>query len=423
MSKSAIEVKNISKSYVVSHTHERYETARDILANIFQHPFRTLKNSLCRILTPQERESFWALRDISFTVERGEVFGIIGANGAGKSTLLKILNRITPPSEGEAVLRGSVSSLLEVGTGFHPELTGRENVFFSGAIMGMRRQEIIRKFDDIVAFADIGHFLDTPVKRYSSGMQVRLAFSVAAHMEPDILLIDEVLAVGDAAFQKKCLGKIHEVSTRDKRTILFVSHNLSAVSTLCDRCLYLKNGRVHIIGPTAEVIAAYLEDQSSNHSSAVILFPNRSSVKPSFRRIEIRNDAGVVTNEIDAGRPFSVTIEYEAPAANAPCWIAMTCAHEDGTIVFATADIDKYTNSNLLTQREAGVYQSVFTFPASPSFSLNDGTYHLRFRLTHDPTSDVTLTLRIKNDVRRFNLYPGTVLMGKLWTVNYLGVG
>ena len=422
MSKSAIEVKNISKSYVVSHTYERYQTARDILGSIFWHPFRAFRASLRRLFAPRDKELFWALKDISFSVEHGEIFGIIGANGAGKSTLLKVLNRITPPSEGEAVLRGSVSSLLEVGTGFHPELTGRENVFFSGAIMGMRRQEIIRKFDDIVTFADIGRFLDTPVKRYSSGMQVRLAFSVAAHMEPDILLIDEVLAVGDAAFQKKCLGKIREVSTRNKRTILFVSHNLSAVSALCARCLYLKNGRVHMIGPTTEVVAAYLEDQSNNHSAASISFPNRHSVEPSFRRIEIQNDAGAITNEIDAGHPFSVIIEYEAPVANAPCWVAVTCAHEDGTMVFATADVDKYANSDLLTQREAGVYRSVFIFPASPSFSLNDGTYHLRFRLTHDPASDVTISLRVKNDARRFNLYQGTVLIRDSWSVTYLGV-
>ena len=416
MSKPAIEVKNISKSYVVAHTHEQYQTLRDILGNVFRHPFRAFGVYIRGIVASQERERFWALRDVSFSVERGEIFGIIGANGSGKSTLLKVLNRITPPSEGEAVLRGSLSSLLEVGTGFHPELTGRENIFFGGAIMGMRRQEIIRKFDDIVAFADVGRFLGTPVKRYSSGMQVRLAFSVAAHMEPDILLIDEVLAVGDASFQRRCLEKIHEVSTRDKRTILFVSHNLSAVSALCDRCLYLKNGRVHMIGPTAEIVATYLDDQSNNHSSATLSFTERPLAKPSFQHIEVHNDVGIVTNDIDAGHPFSIIVEYHILVADTPCWVTMTCSHEDGTLVFTTADIDKYTNSDFLTKRTAGTYRSVFTFPASLSFSLNEGTYHLRFRLAHDPTSDVTLSVRIKNDVRRFNLYPGALLVGSLWT-------
>jgi len=416
MSKPAIEVKNISKSYVVSHSYESYETLRDILGKFFVHPLRTCWTSIQHVLLPKEKERFWALRDVSFTIERGEIFGVIGANGAGKSTLLKILNRITPPTEGEAVLRGSLSSLLEVGTGFHPELTGRENVFFSGAIMGMKRQEIIRKFDDITTFADVGRFLDTPVKRYSSGMQVRLAFSVAAHMEPDILLVDEVLAVGDASFQRRCLEKIREVSARDKRTILFVSHNLSAVSSLCTRCLYLKEGRVHMIGPTAEVVAAYLEDQSNIHSQASLSFSRNISTKPSFRTIEIRNDANVVTNEIDAGHPFSVTVEYETVVEDVPCWVAMTCVHEDGTIIYTSADVDKYCNSDLLTQRKVGVYRSTFTFPASFSLSLNEGTYQLRFRLTHDPTTDTALTVHIRNDARRFNVYPGILLTGGLWT-------
>ncbi|MCR4329092.1 MAG: ABC transporter ATP-binding protein [Candidatus Roizmanbacteria bacterium] len=422
MSKPAIEVKNISKSYVVSHTYEGYETLRDILGKFFTHPFRTSWMYVRQVLAHQEKEHFWALRDVSFSVEKGEIFGVIGANGAGKSTLLKVLNRITPPTEGEAILRGSLSSLLEVGTGFHPELTGRENVFFSGAIMGMRRQEIIRKFNDIVAFADIGRFLDTPVKRYSSGMQVRLAFSVAAHMEPDILLVDEVLAVGDASFQRRCLEKIREVSARDKRTILFVSHNLSAVTSLCTRCLYLKGGRVRMIGPTAEVVAAYLEDQSNTHSYATLTFPRPSSIKPSFRSIEIHNDAGMVTNEIDAGHPFSVTVEYQTVTENAPCWVSMTCSHEDGTTIYSSADVDKYSNSDFLTKREVGVYRSTFTFPASSSLSLNEGGYQLHFRLTHDPSTETVLAIHIKNDARRFNLYPGTLLVGGSWSVAYLGV-
>jgi len=203
-------------------------------------------------------EDFWALRDVSFNVATGDVLGIVGRNGAGKSTLLKVLSRITQPTSGRARLRGRVASLLEVGTGFHPELSGRENIFLNGAILGMRRAEIARKFDEIVAFAEIEQFLDTPVKRYSSGMYVRLAFAVAAHLEPEILIVDEVLAVGDAAFQKRCLGKMTEVA-RGGRTILFVSHNMSAVQTLCGRAVLLEKGSVAAIGEPAEVLARYLE--------------------------------------------------------------------------------------------------------------------------------------------------------------------
>lgn len=207
--------------------------------------------------TAKETE-FWALRDVSFTVQRGEVVGIVGRNGAGKSTLLKILSRITEPTSGRARLRGRVASLLEVGTGFHPDLTGRENIFLNGAILGMKRAEIARKFDEIVAFAEIERFLDTPVKRYSSGMYVRLAFAVAAHLEPEILIIDEVLAVGDSAFQKKCLGKMDEVA-RGGRTVLFVSHNMSAVQSLCSHAVLLEEGRVAAIGEPQPVLARYLQ--------------------------------------------------------------------------------------------------------------------------------------------------------------------
>ena len=208
--------------------------------------------------TPSAPDEFWALRDVSFDVQPGEVIGVIGRNGAGKSTLLKILSRITEPTSGEARIRGRVASLLEVGTGFHPELTGRENVFLNGAILGMTKQEIRNKFDEIVAFAEIEKFVDTPVKRYSSGMYVRLAFAVAAHLEPEILIVDEVLAVGDASFQKKCLGKMQEVSGRDGRTVLFVSHNMTAVQSLCSRGILMKNGQTAFIGNIEECVRQYL---------------------------------------------------------------------------------------------------------------------------------------------------------------------
>ena len=210
-----------------------------------------------QIVQGDEVEEFWALRDVSFEVKEGEILGVIGRNGAGKSTLLKVLSRITEPTEGRVVLRGRVASLLEVGTGFHPELTGRENIFLNGAILGMTQREIRRKFDEIVAFAEVERFLDTPVKHYSSGICVRLAFAIAAHLEPEILIVDEVLAVGDAEFQKKCLGKMSDVA-RENRTVLFVSHNMGAVRTLTQRCIYLQNGQISASGTSREIVETYL---------------------------------------------------------------------------------------------------------------------------------------------------------------------
>jgi lipopolysaccharide transport system ATP-binding protein len=245
----AIRAEGLGKKYRIQHQQpERYATLRDILSG--KAPRAT------------SAEDFWALRDVSFEVKRGEVVGIIGRNGAGKSTLLKILSRITEPTEGRVGVNGRVGSLLEVGTGFHPELTGRENIFLNGAILGMTRAEIQSKFDEIVAFAEIEKFLDTPVKRYSSGMYVRLAFAVAAHLEPELLVVDEVLAVGDAAFQKKCLGKMEDVSRKEGRTVLFVSHNMQAVHTLCTRGIVLGGGRALHVGDVDGCIQYYLESQA-----------------------------------------------------------------------------------------------------------------------------------------------------------------
>src|SRR3954452_12188805 len=233
MNDIAIRVENLSKLYRIGARQEPYRTLRDTLAGAATAPFRRVRSAFQRnAATSEQSNDFWALKNVSFEVKRGEVIGIIGRNGAGKSTLLKILSRITEPTEGRLTLRGRVASLLEVGTGFHAELTGRENIFLNGAILGMSRQEVRRKFDEIVAFAEVERFLDTPVKRYSSGMYVRLAFAVAAHLEPEILIVDEVLAVGDAEFQKKCLGKIDDVAHRQGRTVLFVSHNMAAIQNL-----------------------------------------------------------------------------------------------------------------------------------------------------------------------------------------------
>jgi lipopolysaccharide transport system ATP-binding protein len=264
MSDLAIRVENLSKRYLIG---ERvpYKALRDVIAGAVQVPFHRLSHLVHRP-SPNDRDIrekgdqfIWALKNVSFEVKQGEVIGIIGRNGAGKSTLLKILSRIAKPTEGQAKIHGRVGSLLEVGTGFHPELTGRENVYLNGAIIGMKRAEIRRKFDEIVAFAEIEQFLDTPVKRYSSGMYVRLAFAVAAHLEPEILLVDEVLAVGDVGFQKKCLGKMSG-AVHEGRTVLLVSHNMTAIQSLCDRSILLDNGRIRAVGTSDDVVQLYLSD-------------------------------------------------------------------------------------------------------------------------------------------------------------------
>jgi len=258
-------VEGLGKRYRLQHRHDRhtYTALRDVLTDAIRSPLSWLRSTTANV----DVEEFWALKDVSFEVGEGEVLGIVGRNGAGKSTLLKVLSRITEPTEGRAVMHGGVASLLEVGTGFHPELTGRDNIFLNGSILGMPRADIARKFDEIVAFAGVDRFLDTPVKRYSSGMYVRLAFAVAAHLEPDILIVDEVLAVGDAEFQQKCLGKMGEVA-RSGRTVLFVSHHLATVENLCHRVMLLDRGRVKLIGEPGEVIAAYV-----NHAAPASVTP------------------------------------------------------------------------------------------------------------------------------------------------------
>lgn len=273
MSNTVITVENLSKRYLVGHKragqgYRRYDTLRDIVVDQLRNGARNAMNVVRgrQVVLGDQVEEFWALKDVSFEVSQGEVLGIIGRNGAGKSTLLKILSRVTEPTGGQVVIRGRVASLLEVGTGFHPELTGRENIYLNGAILGMSRAEIRRKFDDIVAFAEVEKFLDTPVKRYSSGMYVRLAFAVAAHLEPEILIVDEVLAVGDAEFQKKCLGKMSEVAGGG-RTVLFVSHNMTAVRQLCQHGMWLQGGRIKEIGPISLIARAYSDDTRERANS------------------------------------------------------------------------------------------------------------------------------------------------------------
>ncbi len=304
-----IQINNIGKKYNISHLPRGYVSLRDVISEIGRKPFSFLKRKVKTVMGKMTKEDFWALRDVNFNVNRGEAIGIIGPNGAGKSTLLKILSQITPPTEGSIKLRGKVASLLEVGTGFHPELTGRENIFLNAAILGMTRREIIEKFDDIVAFAGVEKFIDTQVKRYSSGMYVRLAFAVAAHIEPDILLVDEVLAVGDAEFQKKCLGKMEEAAGKAGRTIIFVSHNMSAIQKLCSRCVLLQKGRVVMIGETSKVIAEYLSHEAANRDETDKLFPltDKDVVLNGFG-IEQK---GIKTGNIDGDEPFEIKIDFE----------------------------------------------------------------------------------------------------------------
>ncbi len=309
-----ITAKNIGKKYNINHHKGGYVTLRDILSNVFKNPFSFIKYKTKNILGIDTKEEFWALKDLNFEINKGEVVGIIGRNGAGKSTLLKILSQITPPSTGEIKLEGTVGSLLEVGTGFHPELTGRENIFLNGAILGMKKREITKKFNDIVEFANIEKFLDTPVKYYSSGMYVRLAFSVAAHMDPDILIIDEVLAVGDAEFQQKCLGKMEEITKKQGRTILFVSHNMVTVEQLCTKCILLSKGKVKMIGNTKDVVNAYLnaqpeakeEDATSNIQPKDIININGTR----FTNVEVSNTEG--KKILKSNDKLKITLKYDS---------------------------------------------------------------------------------------------------------------
>jgi lipopolysaccharide transport system ATP-binding protein len=361
----AIRIENISKRYTIASARYRHDTLRDQLMDGVRSMLRPRRRS------GTGREIFWALRDVSFEVKQGEVVGIVGRNGAGKSTLLKILSRITEPSSGRAEIYGRVGSLLEVGTGFDQELTGLENIFLSGAILGMRKAEIDRKLDEIIAFSEVGKFIDTPVKRYSSGMYVRLAFAVAAHLEPEILIVDEVLAVGDAAFQRKCLGKMGDVAG-EGRTVLFVSHNMAAITRLCRWGIWLDNGQLKDVGAADEVVAKYFA--AGVQALGELTFRDRPAESPGseFIRllaVRIRSREGHVTTSIHARSPFDVEIEYEIlrPAASVRVGFSLT-AH-DGTLVFSSKDAD-----TLEEARTPGAFVSVCTIPGN---FLNYGQYFL----------------------------------------------
>ncbi len=315
MEKPIIEVKNLSKKYLINHERGKYVALRDVISGYFRNPFGFIRSKVRAAAGLEKKEEFWALSDVNFSVKKGEVVGVIGHNGAGKSTLLKIISQITPPSDGEIIIRGRVGSLLEVGTGFHPELSGRENIFLNGAILGMKRVEIAEKFDQIVAFAGIEKFLDTPVKYYSSGMYVRLAFSVAAHMEPDVLLVDEVLAVGDAEFQKKCLGKMDEITKKEGRTILFVSHNLAAIRQLCKKTIVLGQGKIAFSGDTDKAIEFYMRnapEQTNHEDLSDKKREERARRNVLFTKISFHGASGETMNRAQCGQPLIVSLAYKS---------------------------------------------------------------------------------------------------------------
>lgn len=309
-----IRVEGLGKQYHIGRTREKHDTLRGVLADTFMTPFRRAGNLLRGRATGAAEldETIWALKDVSFEVKHGEIIGIIGRNGAGKSTLLKILSRITEPTEGYAEIHGRVGSLLEVGTGFHPELTGRENIYLNGAVLGMKRSEVEHKFDDIVSFAEVEKFIDTPVKHYSSGMYLRLAFAVAAHLEPEILLVDEVLAVGDARFQRKCLNKMQDIG-QEGRTVLFVSHSMPAITRLCERAILLHEGRIVENGPSHRVVNTYLN--AGLGMTAVREWPDSRRAPGGevarLRAVRVRMEDGQITDAVDIRKPVGIEMEYD----------------------------------------------------------------------------------------------------------------
>jgi lipopolysaccharide transport system ATP-binding protein len=369
MSDIVIKAENLGKKYVIGHHAEngRYGTLRDVLvqnARSFWHKTKDLVQGR-PIILGDSLEEVWALKDVSFECRRGEAVGIIGRNGAGKSTLLKILSRITEPSSGRVTVKGRVASLLEVGTGFHPELTGRENIFLNGSILGMSQAEIKQKFDEIVTFAEIEKFLDTPVKRYSSGMYVRLAFAVAAHLESEILLVDEVLAVGDIAFQRKCLGKMGDVE-KEGRTILFVSHNLGAIVQLCPRAIMMLGGNCFLDGDSSSVISAYLSQTTS--ISNTVSFDIDPSKNVQITAISIISKDGVVINSSPHTYPFYILINYCITKWTPGSYLCVDVFNDMDMRLLWSSDVRSV--DEMLVERSRGFYQARIMVPGmvlSPS--------------------------------------------------------
>jgi lipopolysaccharide transport system ATP-binding protein len=384
MPDAVITVENLSKSYLLGHRageQARYNhTLRDVIArearNFTRKAIDVFRGR--QVVQGDEIEEFWALRNVSLAVKEGEVLGIIGRNGAGKSTLLKILSRITEPTEGQVVLRGRVASLLEVGTGFHPELTGRENIFLNGAILGMTQREIRKRFEEIVTFAEVERFLDTPVKRYSSGMYVRLAFAVAAHLEPEILVVDEVLAVGDQEFQKKCLGKMHDVASREGRTVLFVSHNLAAIGELATRAVLLNRGTVELDGDVARAISTYL-----SHGAKTAVYERSAEEKDEGPHV---SRAEVITSNVNGIHSFGEPLEVKFCIKNANlmsrgCFSFQVLNQFQHPVLHAWAF---YPQVRIATSEGEAVLVCRF-----PVLRLNVGRFYLKTYLAEPPGGEV----------------------------------
>lgn len=395
-----IKIENLGKVYKISHEKQaRYITLRDVIADktmfLFSRAIGKITNK--EIDIKEKSENFWALSDINIDIQEGERVGIIGRNGAGKTTLLKILSRITEPTTGRITIKGRVASLLEVGTGFHPELTGRENIFLNGAILGMSRNEVKKKFDEIVEFSEIEKFLDTPVKRYSSGMYVRLAFAIAAHLEPEILLVDEVLAVGDSEFQKKCLGKMEDVS-KEGRTLLFVSHNMSAINSLCSRCIYLMNGHIVSIGDTDKIINEYLSSGLlGGREIKWVDGENPGDDIIRLSKIRLINKYYESVSHINISEKLGIEITYEILKKNYFPVADVTLYSSLGECVFDS--FPEGTNS----MYEEGIYQSICWIPEN---LLNTETYNLRIGFytfstmkTHIDIKDV-MTFDVIEDIQ-----------------------
>jgi lipopolysaccharide transport system ATP-binding protein len=366
MSDIAIHAENLGKQYTIGQRPAAYTTLRETLSTAFSSPVKRLGSG-------KEDNKFWALRDVSFDVHKGQVLGVIGRNGAGKSTLLKLLSRVTDPTEGRAVINGRVGSLLEVGTGFHPELTGRENISLNGAILGMKHAEVERKFDEIVAFAEVEQFIDTPVKRYSSGMYLRLAFAVAAHLEPEILVVDEVLAVGDAEFQRKCLGKMSDVA-QEGRTVLFVSHNMSAILRLTEETLVIEKGHLALRAPTPKAVDYYLSAGFSQEGQRMWLPDEIPADAAPFQpiAIRVRNPQGKIVDTLRSTEPVAVEIEYKLEAPITGLRVGMYLLTMRGEYIMTSFDTDDPEKFDRVSIRQPGHYVSRCILPAD---LLNEGRF------------------------------------------------
>ncbi|HLA05905.1 MAG TPA: ABC transporter ATP-binding protein [Anaerolineales bacterium] len=374
---TAISVKNLGKRYQIgaAETKFRYNMLRDVLVDTVSAPIRLAKALVGKSDRRNNQNFIWALKDISFDLEEGRVLGIVGRNGAGKSTLLKILSRVTEPTTGTVSVRGRVGSLLEVGTGFHPELTGRENIYMNGAILGMKRTEIDQKFDEMVEFSEVGQFIDTPVKRYSSGMYLRLAFAVAAHLEPEILVVDEVLAVGDAEFQRKCLGKMSDVAQQG-RTVLFVSHNMSAILRLTQEAIVLKKGQLIKRAPSAEAVDFYLSSGQAESGERIWEAEDVPAGSLPFRPVAIRikEGGGKVVDTVRSTEPVTVEWEYQLEAPVTGLRVGMYLNTMRGEYVFTAFDTDDAKQFEQFGARAAGRYVSRCEIPAD---FFNEGRYYL----------------------------------------------